>query len=140
MFPAKALPVDGRNEYFGDGSMRQSAPVAAAIHLGANRILVIGAGRLHEPPSDLRNAPPNTYPTLAQIAGHTLSNIFLDALAVDVERVRRINHTIGLVPPEARAASGLRPIELLVVSPSERIDAVAAKHVAELPRPVRGQD
>jgi NTE family protein len=137
VFPAKALPVDGRNEYFGDGSMRQSAPVAAAIHLGANRILVIGAGRLHEPPSDLRNAPPNTYPTLAQIAGHTLSNIFLDALAVDVERVRRINHTIGLVPPEARAASGLRPIELLVVSPSERIDAVAAKHVAELPRPVR---
>ena len=137
VFPAKALPIDGRDAYFGDGSMRQSAPVAAAIHLGANRILVVGAGRLHEPPPDLRNAPPERYPTLAQIAGHTLSNIFLDALAVDVERVRRINHTIGLVPPEARAASGLRPIDLLVISPSERIDAVAARHVGDLPRPVR---
>jgi NTE family protein len=137
VFPAKALPIDGRPEYFGDGSMRQSAPVAAAIHLGANRILVVGAGRLHEPSPDLANAPPNTYPTLAQIAGHTLSNIFLDALAVDVERVRRINHTIGLVPPEARAASGLRPIDMLVISPSERIDAVAARHVGDLPRPVR---
>jgi NTE family protein len=137
VFPAKALPVNGRDEYFGDGSMRQSAPVAAAIHLGAQRILVVGAGRLHEPKVDLSDAPANKYPTLAQIAGHTLSNIFLDALAVDVERVRRINHTIGLVPAEARAASGLRPIDLLVISPSERIDAVAAKHVSDLPRPVR---
>jgi len=137
VFPAKALPVDGRNEYFGDGSMRQSAPVSAAIHLGANRIVVVGAGRMHEPPPDTAKAPPNQYPTLAQIAGHALSNIFLDALAVDVERVRRINHTIGLVPPEARAASGLRPIDLLVISPSERIDAIAAKHVNALPKPVR---
>ena len=36
------------------------------------------------------------YPSLAQIAGHALSNIFLDALAVDVERMRRINHTLSL--------------------------------------------
>ena len=137
VFPAKDLLIRGRNEYFGDGSMRQSAPVAAAIHLGANRILVVGAGRLHEPPVDPATAQPNQYPTVAQIAGHTLSNIFLDALAVDVERVKRINHTIGLVPPEARAVSGLRPIELLMISPSERIDAIAAKHVNALPRPVR---
>ncbi len=137
VFPAKPLPINGRDEFFGDGSMRQSAPVAAAIHLGANRILVVGAGRLHEPKVDTTAGPPNKYPTLAQIAGHTLSNIFLDALAVDVERVRRINHTIGLVPAQARAASGLRPIDLLVISPSERIDAVAARHVSELPRPVR---
>ena len=137
VFPAKPLPIGGRDEYFGDGSMRQSAPMAAAIHLGANRILVVGAGRLHEPPPDLRNAKPNDYPTLAQIAGHTLSNIFLDALAVDVERVRRINHTIGLVPPEARRGSGLRPVDLLLIAPSQRIDAIAARHVHELPRPVR---
>ena len=137
VFPAKALELEGHTEYFGDGSMRQSAPVAAAIHLGAERILVVGAGRLHEPRADKLQAHADRYPTLAQIAGHTLSNIFLDALAVDVERVRRINHTIGLVPPQARAASELRPIDLLVVSPTERLDAIAARHVASLPRPVR---
>ncbi len=137
VFPAKSLPVNGIPEYFGDGSMRQSAPVAAAIHLGAERILVIGAGRLHEPKTDRRLAPAPNYPTLAQIAGHAMSNIFLDALAVDVERVRRINHTIGLVPPQARGQSGLRPIDLLVISPSQRIDAIAAQHVSDLPRPVR---
>ncbi len=137
VFPAKDLPIHGHKEYFGDGSMRQSAPISSAIHLGADRILVVGAGRLHEPPADNTKAPPDQYPTLAQIAGHTLSNIFLDALAVDVERVRRINHTLSLVPPEARAASDLRAIDLLVISPSQRIDAVAAKHVGTLPRPVR---
>ncbi|MCP5280607.1 MAG: patatin-like phospholipase family protein [Rhodoferax sp.] len=137
VFPAKSLMVNGSPEYFGDGTMRQSAPVAAAIHLGAERILVIGAGRMHEPKTDRSLAPPPNYPSLAQIAGHALSNIFLDALAVDVERVRRINHTIGLVPPQARGQSDLRPIELLVISPSQRIDAIAAQHVGDLPRPVR---
>ena len=137
VFPATALQVDGRTEYFGDGSMRQSAPVAAAIHLGAERILVVGAGRMHEPKIDGQAAPANTYPSLAQIAGHTLSNIFLDALAVDVERVRRINHTIALVPAEARQGSGLRPIDLLLIAPSQRIDAIAARHVRDLPPAVR---
>ena len=137
VFPAAALPLEGRTEYFGDGSMRQSAPVAAAIHLGAERILVVGAGRMTEPKLDARFSPPNTYPTLAQIAGHTLSNIFLDALAVDVERVRRINHTIALVPLEARRDSTLRPVELLLIAPSQRIDAIAARHVRDLPRAVR---
>jgi NTE family protein len=137
VFPAAAIPVNGRTEYFGDGSMRQSAPVAPAIHLGADRILVVGAGRMTEPRADHRNAPPNSYPSLAQIAGHTLSNIFLDALAVDVERVRRINHTISLVPAQARQGSGLRPLELVVIAPSQRIDAIAARHVRDLPQTVR---
>jgi len=137
VFPATALPMQDHTEYFGDGSMRQSAPIAAAIHLGARRILVIGAGRMHEP----RETPaPNTYsgyPTMAQIAGHALSSIFLDALAVDIERLRRINHTLGLIPEEARASSSLRPLDLLVISPSERLDVIAARHVDALPGAVR---
>jgi len=137
VFPATALPMQGHIEYFGDGSMRQSAPIAAAIHLGAQRIVVIGAGRMHEPRD---TTAPNThsgYPTMAQIAGHALSSIFLDALAVDIERLRRINHTLGLVPEEARAASTLRPLDLLVISPSERLDVIAARHVDALPGAVR---
>jgi NTE family protein len=137
VFPATELPIQGHTEYFGDGSMRQSAPVAPAIHLGAERILVVGAGRMHEPKNEAHLHTTSTYPTIAQIAGHALSNIFLDALAVDVERVRRINQTINLVPAEARKASALRPVELLVIAPSQRLDAVAARHVGDLPRAVR---
>ena len=137
IFPAKGIEVDDHIEYFGDGSMRQSAPIAPAIHLGAERILVIGAGRMHEPKNDAAANPTPNYPSLAQIAGHALSNIFLDALAVDVERVQRLNQTLSLIPDEKRAHSALRPIELLVIAPSQRLDAVAARHVGDLPTPVR---
>ncbi len=137
VFPAASLKIDGQTQYFGDGSMRQSAPVAAAIHLGASRILVVGAGRMHEPKEERHLHTSSDYPSLAQIAGHTLSNIFLDALAVDVERMRRINHTLSLVPPELREASTLRPVELLMIAPSQRLDAIAARHVDELPPAVR---
>ena len=135
VFPAVALPIEGRTEYFGDGSMRQAAPISPAVHLGATRILIIGAGRMHEPPGP--RAHSSEYPNLAQIAGHALSNIFLDALAVDVERLQRINATLKLLPPEALARTTLRPIETLVIAPSQRLDDLAAKHLGSLPAPVR---
>ncbi len=137
VFPAIALKLDGQTQYFGDGSMRHSAPVAGAIHLGSTRILVIGAGRMHEPKGERRANDNGHYPSLAQIAGHALSNIFLDGLAVDVERMRRINHTLSLVAPELMAASALRPVELLIIAPSQRLDTIAARHVNELPPAVR---
>jgi NTE family protein len=137
VFPSIPLPIHDRAEYFGDGSMRQSAPVAPAIHLGAQRILVVGAGRMHEPKGEAALNATANYPSLAQIAGHALSNIFLDALSVDVERLRRINQTLALIPPEARNASSLRPIDLLVIAPSQRLDVAAARHIDALPHAVR---
>jgi len=137
VFPAMPLHVDGETAYYGDGSMRQSAPIAPAIHLGAQRICVIGAGRVHQSSKPGSAGAAGGYPSLAQIAGHALANIFLDALSVDIERIRRINQTLSLVPPEMRAASNLRPVELLLISPSEQLDLIAAKHVHELPSGVR---
>jgi NTE family protein len=135
VFPAAPLPIDGQIEWFGDGSMRQAAPISPAVHLGAERILVIGAGRLQEPPG--RRVTTAEYPTIATIAGHALSNIFLDALAVDVERLERINRTLALLTPEARAQTPLREIEVLVIAPSQRLDDIAARHVHALPAPIR---
>lgn len=135
VFPAQRLDIDGRLEYCGDGSMRQSAPISPAVHLGAQRILVVGAGRMHEP-ADTRIGS-SEYPNLAQIAGHALSSIFLDALAVDVERLQRINATLKLLPPHSLAKTTLRPIEVLVISPSKRLDDLAAKHLGSLPAPIR---
>jgi NTE family protein len=137
VFPAAPLQIEGLTAYFGDGSMRQSAPIAAAIHLGARKILIVGAGRLREPQTEANLPGHELYPTLAQIAGHVLSSIFLDALTVDVERAQRINQTLALVPPEARSASNLHRVELLVISPSQRLDAIAARHIDELPQAVR---
>lgn len=136
IFPAGEVQVDGQTSWYGDGSMRQVAPISPAIHLGADRVLVIGAGRANEPPGAVRPSGA-AYPSLAQVAGHALSSIFLDTLSADVERTQRINHTLSLVPPEALARSRLRPVDLLVIWPSQRLDDLAAQHVAELPPAVR---
>jgi NTE family protein len=135
IFPAVPIFCDRRCEYFGDGSMRQIAPISPAIHLGAERVLIIGAGRLAEPPH--RSMPSATYPSLAQIAGHAMSSIFLDSLAVDIERMNRINSTLALLDETQRASTPLRPIEMLTIAPSERLDDIASRHVASLPHPIR---
>ncbi|HET7863086.1 MAG TPA: patatin-like phospholipase family protein [Burkholderiaceae bacterium] len=135
VFPATTLTLDGVPEWFGDGSMRQTAPISPVIHLGAQRVLIIGAGRMNEPPG--RRVRADGYPNLAQIAGHTLSSIFLDALAVDVERLQRINATLALLPPEARMHTPLRPVEALVIAPSQRLDDIAARHLGSMPGPIR---
>lgn len=135
VFPARQLAIDGEPEWFGDGSMRQAAPISPAIHLGAERILVIGAGRMHEPPG--KRQVSTDYPTMAQIAGHALSNIFLDALAVDFERLQRINRTLQLLPAQARRQSSLRPINVLLIAPSQRLDDIAARHLDALPLSIR---
>ncbi len=138
VFPATALRIGDHVEYFGDGSMRQSAPLAAAIHLGARRILAVGAGRMQEPANVLAPNALSGYPSLAQIAGHALSSIFLDSLTSDVERLQRINATLSLIPPEARDATELQPVELLLIAPSQRIDLIASRHAHALPVAVRG--
>ena len=136
IFPATPLYLGGHREYCGDGSMRQLAPISPAIHLGADKVLVVGAGRLTEPPR-AADAAAARYPSLAQIAGHAMSSIFLDGLAVDIERLERINKTLSMMPPEYLAQTPLKPVELLVIAPSERLDDIASRHIASLPAPIR---
>ena len=128
LFPAVKL----NREYFGDGSIRQIAPISPALHLGADRVLVIGTGRQNTEAARVRS---NLYPSIAQIAGHALNSIFLDGLAVDLERLQRINHTISAIPQAARLEAGLRlrPIKVQMISPSEPIERIAGLHVQELP-------
>lgn len=133
IFPA----VKFHREYFGDGSMRQIAPISPALHLGADRVLVIGTGR--QSAAGLQRVHSNLYPSLAQIAGHALNSIFLDSLAVDIERLQRINRTIECTDLERMRATGLalRHIDVLLISPSEPIESIAARHLRSLPVGVR---
>lgn len=135
IFPPTRIDGDGAAGWYGDGSMRQTAPLSPAIHLGAERLLIIGAGRMHGPPA----TPPadEAPPTLAQVAGHAMASIFLDALAVDIERMQRINRTLALLPDSARQDTPLKPLESLVIAPSQRIDDIAGRHLHHLPRPVQ---
>lgn len=135
IFPSTPLYCEGRQEYFGDGSMRQLAPISPAIHLGADKVVVIGAGRLAEP--SLQRRVPGQYPTLAQIAGHAMSSIFLDSLAADIETLDRTNRTVSVLNEEQKRRLALRQIDMLTISPSERLDDIATRHVKDLPAPIR---
>jgi len=132
IFPAVKL----HREYFGDGSMRQIAPVSPALHLGADRVLIVGTGRQMREQARERSS---IYPSLAQIAGHALNSIFLDSLAVDIERLERINRTVRLIPPEQLEGSSLalRPVRVLYITPSQPIERIAARFIHDLPRSVR---
>ncbi|MGH8642353.1 MAG: patatin-like phospholipase family protein, partial [Burkholderiales bacterium] len=133
IFPPKQL----NREYFGDGSMRQIAPVSPALHLGADRLLVIGVGRQLQLKPD--RAVTEAYPSLAQIAGHALNSIFLDSLEVDLERLQRINRTIEMIPADVleRNRYPLRKVDFRVISPSEDLEPIAVMHAGELPLTIR---
>lgn len=130
IFPAVRI----NREYFGDGSMRQIAPISPALHLGAVRVLVIGTGQIDE---KLDRTKMDDYPSLAKIAGHAMDSIFLDSLEVDIERLNRINRTIALVPEEMRQHMNMHHIDVLNVSPSRSIEKIAGRYARQLPFPIR---
>ncbi|EON14393.1 MULTISPECIES: patatin-like phospholipase family protein [Pandoraea] len=136
LFPAIELDLDGQAEYFGDGSMRQIAPLSPPIHLGATRILIIGAAH-GQYGLDSSGERIGGYPSLAQIGGQALASVFIDGLSADLERLQHINNVLRHVPEAQRESSGWRPIETLVISPSQRIEPIAARHLQQLPRAVR---
>ena len=132
-FPAMKI----NREFFGDGSIRQMAPCSPALHLGAERVFVIGTARLvRDIPDRLRD---DEYPSLAQIAGHAMASIFLDTLAVDIELLQRINSTLTVVDHDKLKASGmnLHHVDVCVACPQEPLETLAFEHVRDLPWTIR---
>ena len=136
LFPAMPLELEGHHEWFGDGTMRQMSPLSPAIHLGASRILAIGAAS-RQRAGWFDTVPSGGYPSLAQIGGQALASIFLDGLQADVERLMHINRLLSRMPEMANDAEGWRPVQVMTISPSEPIEAIAARHLDRLPRTVR---
>lgn len=132
-FPATKI----NREFFGDGSIRQMAPCSPALHLGAERVFVIGTARLVKDVNDRTRG--DTYPSLAQIAGHAMASIFLDTLAVDIELLQRVNATLGVVDQDKLKASGmnLHHVDVCVACPNEPLETLAFQHVRNLPWTIR---
>lgn len=133
VFPAVRI---GEN-FYGDGSVRQLAPISPALHMGADRVLVIGvSGRVGVAGDE---QVPHRYPSVAEILGHVLDSAFIDMLEGDLERLERVNRTLEYIPEKARRREGpdLRHIQALHISPSEELDDIAAAHAHELPRSLR---
>lgn len=128
IFPSVKLD----DEHFGDGSMRQISPISPALHLGADKILIIG---LRSKTNQTEPQTPEYRPTLGQISGYVLDTLFLNSLQSDIERMERMNRTLK-AGNEGNKES-LKVVEHLVISPSKDIADIAMKHFQELPRSFR---
>ncbi|MBA1149402.1 patatin-like phospholipase family protein [Ectothiorhodospiraceae bacterium WFHF3C12] len=135
LFPAVKL----HGEYFGDGSVRQLAPISPALHLGADRVLVIANSAATKRGAAQVDGDMSDYPSIAQIAGHVLNSAFLDSLDNDLERLERINRTLSVIPERVRRREeiSLRPVETLTIRPSEEINVIATEFEKEMPRSMR---
>jgi len=129
IFPA--VKING--EYHGDGTMRESAPLSPALHLGANRLLIIGVQ------DSADDETGHEYPSVGQISGYVLDTLFMDSLNADIERMNRINLTIAKTKENRVEVDDttLRPIEFLVISPSVDLKDLVEKHVKSAPASVR---
>jgi NTE family protein len=121
-------PVMIAGEYYGDGAMRQVAPLSPAIHLGAERLLVITVREAHglAPPQPPGHLPP----AMGQVFGFMLDTLFLDGLSTDLDRLERDNR---LVAAAGEDSSGLKRIATLVISPRVDLSEVAFRHRDSLP-------
>ena len=128
LFPAIRIG----DSYYGDGSVRQAAPLAPPIHLGAAKILAVSMR------SKRREAQPikaGEYPSSAQVMAMLFHAIFLDALEADSERLERVNTLLrGANGP---SPTGLRPVNLLLLRPSRDLGALARPHFSRLPPMLR---
>lgn len=126
-------PVMMNDEYFGDGSMRQSTPFSSAIRLGADRLLVVGT---RNDRSNNRRVAPRS-PSFGQIFGYMLDGLFSDGLYSDLERLNQINDLIRNVGSVRTAQSVLKPVDLMVILPSRDLSEIARAHADSLPRTLR---
>jgi NTE family protein len=128
LFPPMCL----HGEYFGDGAMRQTAPLSPAIHLGADRLLVIGVRptRLDEIPRFIASDSP---PTPGQLFGYMLDTLFSDQISADLENLNRINRLSAM----AGAGIGTRQIQTMMIAPSLDPSELAVRHVRSLPMSLR---
>jgi NTE family protein len=129
-FPA--IEVDGA--WYGDGGIRLTQPLSPAIHLGAKRIIAVTT-RYAKSREEADRPSIVGYPPPAQVAGVLFNAIFLDQLDADAMQLRQINALIEAHPEERRL--GLRPIELLVLRPTEDLGRLANAYEVDLPKAFR---
>ncbi|SGY82771.1 patatin-like phospholipase family protein [Moritella viscosa] len=122
------------HDFYGDGSVHQLSPLSPAIHLGAEKLLVIGA---EQPPRKLKPGELRQTPSGADIAGHLLDTVFTDTLNSDIERLKRINDTLTLTPESQKSALNIKQIGLFHLANKHDINAIADEYFYELPITIR---
>ncbi len=123
-------PVMLGGEYYGDGAQRQLWPLSPAIHLGADRLLIIGV----RAECDTGVAARSAAPTPGQLFGYMLDTLFMDQIFANVEHIARLNQVAEVAP---QALPGVHKVATLMIAPSEDLRIIATRHVRTMPRNLR---
>ncbi|MGE4652203.1 MAG: patatin-like phospholipase family protein [Myxococcota bacterium] len=145
LFPA--VRIDGA--YYADGGLRLNTPLAPALRLGADRVLVVtlqpSAQTLHE--AALTSADAGNYSSPTRMFGKLLNSVMLDHLDTDLARMQLMNEMLGdgieafgpdFLPRLNRVAGErrgqrFRIIDELVIRPSADLGALAVEVLESMP-------
>ncbi|MBM4365172.1 MAG: patatin-like phospholipase family protein [Deltaproteobacteria bacterium] len=137
LFPA--VRVEG--ELHCDGGLRMNTPLAPALGMGADRVLVIAQSTARPAAVD---AGTESYPGAAFLLGKVLNAFLLDHVVNDLEELQIVNRLLGAASAAGGAnlleklaaghdgAPGFRHVEPFVIRPSDDIGALAHRHLHRL--------
>jgi NTE family protein len=141
LFPAVRIG-DG---YYCDGGLRQNVPLAPALHMGADALLVITPHHVPTatPTAAVAKDRERSFTEPLFLLGKTLSALLLDRVDGDLERTQQINAILsaamrrcgpGIVDEighrlQATGLRPLRPVDTLLVRASRSIGRLAADYV-----------
>ena len=128
-------PISIQSTYYGDGSLRNMAPLSPAIHLGANKLLIVSVKKPAKVASSHLDG--KNQPSTARVLSVVLNAILLDQLDFDMERLERINQAVHMISSEYQNQTDLRPIDYVWIQPSEDIGEKAKEYAHLLPATIR---
>ncbi len=136
-------PVEIGDEIHCDGGLRLNTPMGPSVHLGMNRLLVIGLSTPHSP--DRRAVKDGKYPGATFMLGKVLNAFLLDHVNTDLLEVQRINdflrdgvraygpEFVDRINDAAKARGALakrRLLSSMVLRPTVDIGQVASEYLA----------
>jgi NTE family protein len=125
------------NLHYCDGAIRQMTPLSPALHLGADKLFIVGL--TSQRPAVLERRAVSVVPTPAQVFGHLLNSVFVDSMSMDMERLLRVNHTVSLLQghQELCAQTSLKQVDIFMLSPSQSLESIAYQYAHEFPPVLR---
>jgi NTE family protein len=126
-------PASLGDTYYGDGMIRLNSPLSSSIHLGADKLLVIG---IRGPSSTTKSTNVEANPiSVGEIMGTILNGLFFDSLDSDLDRIARINKAIASLTAEQRKSQPyhFREIPVLPLNPTKEVADIPQCEISRMP-------
>lgn len=130
-------PIQIDDRFFGDGCVRNQTPCSPALHLGSQKLVVIGVRKQSDTSYEQRVKQSRSTPSVAKVINEILNSVLLDGVELDIERLNRINEFVNRVPEAHQKALNFKKVDYVWISPSQDIGAIAASLSTKLPRIIR---